>query len=432
MNAPALRLQVGACGPTLAGFLRVGADADADVALNPAEELPLEDGSFDTILVGALPPGVAEGARLNLLIECRRVLRPGGDIRLPDAMHALADLVGLEPATNAHGAGDDTPRGMAHERWTKPDRTLCGDPLVSIAIPAYNPRFFGVCLDSALSQLYEPLDIVVCDDSSGPEIEAMVAERRHRRPIRYARNPERLRPRGNFLRAFSLARGEFVKFLCDDDLLAPRCVAELLDAFRRAPDVTLATSRRRRIGERGEPLPDLPATTPIVGADTLIAGHTLANAMLLAGLNTLGEPSTVLFRKREFPDAATHDFHFRGETGHGVIDMVMWTSLLMKGNAVYRSAALSSFRSHPGQRQHDPARQARNVESIRRLQQAWLALGLGPLHRPDAILARPLPPSDADWRRQSLLGFAARPVVAGAGTTRGDASLQAVRSAPFG
>ena len=60
--------------------------------------------------------------------------------------------------------------------------------------------------------------------------------------------------------AFENARGEFVKFLCDDDLLAPPCVATLLDVFRRAPDVTLATSYRRRIDEHGRRLADQPAT----------------------------------------------------------------------------------------------------------------------------------------------------------------------------
>jgi glycosyltransferase involved in cell wall biosynthesis len=86
------------------------------------------------------------------------------------------------------------------------------------------------------------VDIVVTDDSAGPEIASIVASRGSQRPVRYQRNPTRLRPRGNFIRCFEEARGEFVKFVCDDDVLAPACVEQLVDAFRRAPDVTLATS----------------------------------------------------------------------------------------------------------------------------------------------------------------------------------------------
>src|SRR4029079_10783986 len=124
---------------------------------------------------------------------------------------------------------------------------------------------------------------------------------------------------------------------------------------------------RVRIDAAGETLPDSPATTPIVVRDTLIAGHTLANAMLMAGLNTLGEPSTGLFRKADFPGGPAC-FHFAGEHGHGIVDMVMWTSLLLKGNAVYLVTPQSSFRWHAGQRQHDPARRERNIASIRALQ----------------------------------------------------------------
>ena len=149
--------------------------------------------------------------------------------------------------------------------------------------------------------------------------------------------------RGNFTKCFESARGEFVKFLCDDDLLAPTCVASLLDAFRRAPDITLATSRRRRIDENGNRLDDQPATLPIVAANTTIAGYTLANAMLMAGLNTVGEPTTVLFRKADLLDQAPDYFRFNGAHGHGIIDMVMWSALLLKGDAVYLTESLSAF-----------------------------------------------------------------------------------------
>jgi glycosyltransferase involved in cell wall biosynthesis len=118
--------------------------------------------------------------------------------------------------------------------YTKRDRGVGGDPLVSIVIPAYTPRFFAACLDSALAQTYANTEIIVCDDSDGSEIEATARARAKRRDVRYLRNAVRLGPRGNFIKCFESARGEFVKFLCDDDLLAPTCVSSLLDAFRRA------------------------------------------------------------------------------------------------------------------------------------------------------------------------------------------------------
>jgi hypothetical protein len=177
-----------------------------------------------------------------------------------------------------------------------------------------------------------------------------------------------------------------------------------------APDITLATSHRRRIDENGNQLDDQPATLPIVAANTTIAGYTLANAMLVTGLNMVGEPSTVLFRKADLLDQAPDYFRFKGAYGHGVIDMVMWSALLLKGDAVYLTESLSAFRIHAAQRQHDPAMAQRTVASIRGLQAAWIELGLFERVPPHLMLAKPFPPpADSVWRLQPLLStFAVR------------------------
>ncbi|MGE5666874.1 MAG: hypothetical protein ACM338_01625, partial [Betaproteobacteria bacterium] len=82
--------------------------------------------------------------------------------------------------------------------------------------------------------------------------------------------------------------------------------------------------------------------------------------------------------------------------------------------AVYRHDALSSFRVHAGQRQRDPARALRNVDSIRALQAAWLDLKLHRRLPPDVLWTKPYPPAyGLEWRKRPVLGFAARPVAAG-------------------
>jgi glycosyltransferase involved in cell wall biosynthesis len=231
----------------------------------------------------------------------------------------------------------------------------------------------------------------------------MVHAREGTRAVRYLRNAERLGVRANSRRCFEVAEGEFVKFLCDDDLLAPRRVERLVDAFRTTPDITLATSHRQRIDANGHRLPDQPATGPIVDGDSVIAGWTLANAMLMAGLNVVGEPTTALFRKAELMGQAPGYFRLNGTEDHGIIDMVTWTALLLRGDAVYLRDSLSSFRIHPGQRQHDAAKAQRNVESIRELQYAWLALGLFERMPRTEILAQPYPPrAQGSWQRRTV------------------------------
>jgi len=364
------------------------------------ERLPFADRTIAAIDCGPYLDGLSGPARLKLLLECRRCLKPGGTLTLGDAQPSEhwavpAALAGFE---------------SAHAGLVKPDRRVKGEPLVSVAIPAYNPAFFAACLESALGQTYRNVEVVVCDDSPGPEIETRVREHPRGATVRYERNTARLGPRGNFTRCLERSQGEFVKLLCDDDCLAPQCVARLVDAFRQAPDVALATSRRRRIDAAGHALADQPATVPIVAQDTVIDGRTLANAMLMAGLNFVGEPSTVLFRRADL--APPGYFGFAGVAGHGIIDMATWTALLLKGDAVYFRDALSSFRIHAGQRQHDPAKAQRNIGSIRELQAAWLGLALHEGLEPNRVGVKPFPPRDAAWCVSPLVGFAARRAIA--------------------
>jgi len=420
-------LAVGLTGQSDVGVLSVGGDDDADVPLAPGDDLPFEDGVVATLQAGAFVHELALAPLVRLLLECRRVLCAGGvlcveptrDAASAARLREQAALVGLEPCPpplkgrTTHRATPEAPRDPATPdapawSFTKRDRRVVDMPLVSIAIPAYNPRYFPIALDSALAQTYRNVEIVVCDDSANGAIEAAVAARRAHGPIRYLRNPARLRPRANFTRCLEESRGEFLKFLCDDDVLAPTCVERLLDAFRAAPDVTLATSRRALIDGDGRALAPLPATWPIVTEDALIAGTTLANAVLMAGLNTIGEPSTALFRRDDLARQAPHYFGFRGCAGHGIIDLVMWASLLMKGNAVYLHDAQSGFRFHAEQRQHDPARRERNVASIRELQAAWLALEIHERQSPDVLLAKRFPPDGDDWQPRRVHGLSVR------------------------
>lgn len=366
------------------------------------ETLDAADRSIEAIELSSMRSADDVPAMLFTLLECRRVLRDGAVLRIDTASEpaaALAARVGLAVRTSTSSLCCIKPRRRAEDR-----------PLVSVLIPAYGPRYFAQALASADAQTYEPLEIVVCDDSEGPEIEALVRAHRAVHDVRYLRNATRLRSRANYTRCLEEARGDYVKFLNDDDLLAPTCVERLMGVFRGVPDVTLATSRRRRIDDHGTPLPDQPATRPIVHGDALIAGWTAGNAMLMAGLNFLGEPSTALFRKSDLANGAGDPFRFDGLRGFGIIDMSTWATLSLEGHVAYLGEALSAFRIHAQQRQSAPEVRQRSIDSIRELQAAWLKLGLHLRIPRDAVLHKPIAAGDdVPWTLVQLLTFAPPP-----------------------
>src|SRR5262249_55500491 len=153
-------------------------------------------------------------------------------------------------------------------------------------------------LASAQAQTYASFEIVVCDDSPGSAIEAAVRSSNDAR-IRYQRNPERRGFGGNFTECLRQSRGELIKFLNDDDVLAPACLAALAAGMVFDPRVGLATSRRRAVDERGEMISGHLASTPLAHVSCLIPGIELGNLVLINSLNLIGEPTTAMFRKRD-------------------------------------------------------------------------------------------------------------------------------------
>jgi glycosyltransferase involved in cell wall biosynthesis len=117
-------------------------------------------------------------------------------------------------------------------------------PKVTICIPAYNHgRFLRAALESAAAQTFADCEILVADNCSSDDTTEIVQEfsRRDAR-VRYEPALQHIGMAENFNRCLSLARGEYVKFLCADDLLEPRCVERLLALMEDG--ATLAASAR--------------------------------------------------------------------------------------------------------------------------------------------------------------------------------------------
>jgi SAM-dependent methyltransferase len=244
--APGLRVDLELAALRGDGAVDVATRADAGAALEIGGELPFGDGAVSVLRAGDRVAALSVRDRVQLLLECRRVLAPGGRLLLAEpcahetraALARWAALVGLVPL----------PQDAPQPGWRTHPRDADPSPLVSIVIPSSNPRYFAECIDSALAQTYPRIEIVVSDDCDTDAVGALVRTRMDRADVRYVKNPVRLRTRRNYEQCLSLARGEYVKFLNDDDVLEPACVATLVDAFPawRSPRRTACASTRTR------------------------------------------------------------------------------------------------------------------------------------------------------------------------------------------
>lgn len=108
-------------------------------------------------------------------------------------------------------------------------------PLVTIAINNYNyGQFLDAAIDSALSQTYSPIEIVVVDDGSTDNSREIIASYQDQIvPI--------LKENGGQASAFNAglaaSRGQVICLLDADDLFLPQKVAEIVKVFEQQPEV---------------------------------------------------------------------------------------------------------------------------------------------------------------------------------------------------
>ena len=218
-------------------------------------------------------------------------------------------------------------------------------PLVSVLIPTFNrPKYFKQALDSVLNQTYRNFEIVISDDSTNDETEAVIQKYLDDPRIKYFRHKGfTAHDNWNFLRAYNNPAAEYVNWLMDDDFFHPTKLEKMIEVYRTNPDVSLVTSAKNFIDADGKIIGD---TKNLFGCDVKIPGDEAARLLFLWD-NYIGEPTTVLIRKKFLRDG---DLCLNAdETGaFSLVDVSTWLQLLSKGNMFRFSECLSSFRLHAG------------------------------------------------------------------------------------
>ena len=224
-----------------------------------------------------------------------------------------------------------------------------GEPLVSVLVPAYKAEaFVGQCLRSVLDQTYPNLEVIVIDDGSPDATFDVAVETLRGVPdVTVLRNEVNLGHRDTFRRLLTLARASLVKFVCNDDLLAPHALSRMVGALVSHPEAGMATSRRIPIDASGAALPMECLPQPPVSADTVVDGIVAGNSLLSGLRNWIGEPTTVLFRRPLLSLSGLYELGGRAPARN--IDVVWWLKILAQGRLAVINDDLSSFRLHTDQ-----------------------------------------------------------------------------------
>ncbi|MEH1894588.1 MAG: glycosyltransferase family 2 protein [Nostoc sp.] len=116
----------------------------------------------------------------------------------------------------------------------------CQQPLVSVIIPTYNrPDYLKQAIASAIKQTYQNIEIIVSDNCSPENPQALVASFGDSR-IRFWRHQENVGMLANQQHAFKMAQGKYVASLHDDDMWNEDFLAKLVPSLEANPELILA------------------------------------------------------------------------------------------------------------------------------------------------------------------------------------------------
>lgn len=198
-----------------------------------------------------------------------------------------------------------------------------------------------------MSQSYEHLEIVVCDDSLDDTIKGIVDELTPQStvPLLYVRNQRRLGFVGNLLECLGHAQGQYIKFLCDDDRLFPNCIAEQAQVLTTYEEVSLAVGQRFFCDCDDIQLPARLENTPLSSVSVLLHGSDLLSMLEPAPRNFIGGLSSALMRRVDVQDLLP--VLVQPEQGFvALLDLVLFVCLLKRGELAYIASPLSAERLH--------------------------------------------------------------------------------------
>ena len=224
-------------------------------------------------------------------------------------------------------------------------------PRVSICIPTYKGRaHLAECLASVRAQTFPDFEVVICDDDSGDgtlDFARQIAAGDTR--FRFIANPRNLGLVGNWNHCLDQSRGEWIKFVFQDDLIESRCVERLVTAAE-AHKQRFSFCRRRMIYD-----PDTAAdlrqyldrhvefiARTYAQQDSYVDAATFARLTAQnLRMNLIGEPTVTLFHRSLVAEL--------GKFTPAMIqtcDSEYWTRLGTNVGVVHVPETLAAFRVH--------------------------------------------------------------------------------------
>ena len=210
-------------------------------------------------------------------------------------------------------------------------------PTVSVVMPIFNGLpYLAESVDSVLAQSLPDVELVLVDGGSNDGSREWVESFRHPRVVKDylpAGTPAGV----TWTRASELATGEYVKLLCQDDLIYPHALELQVADLAGSPTAGMAIAQRDVISATGDILYRGRGCAGL--ANGLVDGVHALEVGCWRGANIYGEPLAVLFRADAMRPALPwiDDRPF-------LLDMFFYAKVLQRHDLVVRRESIGAFR----------------------------------------------------------------------------------------
>jgi glycosyltransferase involved in cell wall biosynthesis len=268
-----------------------------------------------------------------------------------------------------------------------------GNRTVSVIVPNYNyARFLRQRMDSIWSQTFPIHEVILLDDASTDDSEAVIAEleRDAKGRLRVIRNDINSGAAvRQWARGIELATGDLAWIAEVDDFADPEFLATVARAFDN-PHVVLAYTQSRQIDEDGRILAeDYLDYVADIDASLWKSDYSRPGiveiAEALSVKNTIPNVSAVLFRRADLARVLQE----HGEALYSYKNAGDWycyLHLLTSGSVTFIAASLNNHRRHSNSVTIDTGNNQRHLREIAALQGHAAELAQVPHHR--AVAAR--------------------------------------------
>lgn len=235
-------------------------------------------------------------------------------------------------------------------------------PAISVVLPTYNgARDLAACLSSVAGQTFEAYELLIGDDGSTDETLAII-DRYPDARWRVVRREQNLGLFGNLNALLAMAQAPLIRFLCQDDVLEPTCLAEEVAFFAAHPDAGMFFCKYHLMDETGavrgqSPIDDLPVE---------MAPHVSLQYLTYYGCLP-GNLSTACVSRRALEQVGLFDESYKVAG-----DFELWVRICRRFTLAVLHKYLVRLRNHTGQLSRSRASYLAHLLETRRLRAAML------------------------------------------------------------